>query len=232
MMKRRITLTLLTLALGLASGASAQERIDRLMDRVSSARRVTFTSTLVRDPDTRRVRSIVRELSAPPNSGLNDDMREAFRQEARRARKADAVVRNGVFQQWLTFESATRQSVYRLTIDRDGYYLEGALSDILSGVLIGLLAAGTAFCLICGLLQKFFVHPEVFGPFLLKLPVGIGVHPQHAVPGQIQDLIPQDTVLALPSFVKQHSSRFVRTYQYNHFSFVLDHLLELQYNIH
>ena len=43
---------------------------------------------------------------------------------------------------------------YRLTIDRDGYYLEGALSDILSGVLIGLLAAGTAFCLICGLLQK------------------------------------------------------------------------------
>ena len=123
MMKRRITLTLLTLALGLASGASAQERIDRLMDRVSSARRVTFTSTLVRDPDTRRVRSIVRELSAPPNSGLNDDMREAFRQEARRARKADAVVRNGVrngvFQQWLTFESATRQSVYRLTIDRD-----------------------------------------------------------------------------------------------------------------
>lgn len=119
MMKRRITLTLLTLALGLASGASAQERIDRLMDRVSSARRVTFTSTLVRDPDTRRVRSIVRELSAPPNSGLNDDMREAFRQEARRARKADAVVHNGVFQQWLTFESATRQSVYRLTIDRD-----------------------------------------------------------------------------------------------------------------
>ena len=98
MMKRRITLTLLALALGLASGASAQERIDRLMDRVSSARRVTFTSTLVR---------------------LNDDMREAFRQEARRARKADAVVRNGVFQQWLTFESATRQSVYRLTIDRD-----------------------------------------------------------------------------------------------------------------
>ena len=43
---------------------------------------------------------------------------------------------------------------YHLTIDRDGYYLEGALSDILSGVLIGLLAAGTAFCLICGLLQK------------------------------------------------------------------------------
>ena len=31
----------------------------------------------------------------------------------------ELFARNGVFQQWLTFESATRQSVYRLTIDRD-----------------------------------------------------------------------------------------------------------------
>jgi hypothetical protein len=43
---------------------------------------------------------------------------------------------------------------YIFTIDREGYYKAGALPGLLSGMLVGLLAAGLVWSLLCGAAQK------------------------------------------------------------------------------
>ncbi len=113
-MKRSVILVALVLTPFLATGAVAQQRIDALVDRFSVVGHVTFTSTLDRDPATRRVKSIVRSLEVNNQPTLVDQMKKAFDADARSAQRADKQYKDGVLTQWLTFEDRSRNSVYRL----------------------------------------------------------------------------------------------------------------------
>ena len=56
-MKRWLLIACLGASLMLTTGARAQKRIDDVVDRLSLIGKATYTSTLVRDPKTRRVRT-------------------------------------------------------------------------------------------------------------------------------------------------------------------------------
>ena len=100
--------------------ARAQKRIDDVVDRLSLIGKATYTSTLVRDPKTRRVRTIVRELSVTSAPQLGHTLKEAFREETKNATRSTQKQEKGTFQQWLTFENKSRESVYRLSVEASG----------------------------------------------------------------------------------------------------------------
>ena len=77
-MKRWLLIACLGASLMLTTGARAQKRIDDVVDRLSLIGKATYTSTLVRDPKTRRVRTIVRELSVTSAPQLGHTLKEAF----------------------------------------------------------------------------------------------------------------------------------------------------------
>ena len=107
-------------SLMLTTGARAQKRIDDVVDRLSLIGKATYTSTLVRDPKTRRVRTIVRELSVTSAPQLGHTLKEAFREETKNATRSTQKQEKGTFQQWLTFENKSRESVYRLSVEASG----------------------------------------------------------------------------------------------------------------
>ena len=108
-MKRWLLIACLGASLMLTTGARAQKRIDDVVDRLS-----------VRDPKTRRVRTIVRELSVTSAPQLGHTLKEAFREETKNATRSTQKQEKGTFQQWLTFENKSRESVYRLSVEASG----------------------------------------------------------------------------------------------------------------
>lgn len=119
-MIRWLLIACLGASLMLTTGARAQKRIDDVVDRLSLIGKATYTSTLVRDPKTRRVRTIVRELSVTSAPQLGHTLKEAFREETKNATRSTQKQEKGTFQQWLTFENKSRESVYRLSVEASG----------------------------------------------------------------------------------------------------------------
>ena len=119
-MKRWLLIACLGASLMLTTGARAQKRIDDVVDRLSLIGKATYTSTRVRDPKTHRVRTIVRELSVTSAPQLGHTLKEAFREETKNATRSTQKQEKGTFQQWLTFENKSRESVYRLSVEASG----------------------------------------------------------------------------------------------------------------
>lgn len=77
---KRITITLM-LALATLLSASAQNKIDKLVERFSATGRCSFTSAVERNPNTRRVEKVVKvlEIAGGPAKQLYDTFMEELK---------------------------------------------------------------------------------------------------------------------------------------------------------
>ena len=79
---RNVTITILLLMLSIPLTGMAQNSIDELVDRYSTLGSSTFTSTVVRDPETRQITKVVKTLKV--DSPSVSKFIKAFEQEAKK----------------------------------------------------------------------------------------------------------------------------------------------------
>lgn len=78
---KRILITLL-LAVCAVVTAAAQNRIDKLTSEFSSSGGI-YTSVVERNPDTRKIRKVVKELTMDPSPSVKKRFEQAFRDEGK-----------------------------------------------------------------------------------------------------------------------------------------------------
>lgn len=78
---KRILITLL-LAVCAVVTAAAQNRIDKLTSEFSSSDG-SYTSVVERNPDTRKIRKVVKELTMDPSPSVKKRFEQAFRDEGK-----------------------------------------------------------------------------------------------------------------------------------------------------
>ena len=78
---KRILITLL-LAVCAVVTAAAQSRIDKLTSEFSSSGG-SYTSVVERNPDTRKIRKVVKELTMDPSPSVKKRFEQAFRDEGK-----------------------------------------------------------------------------------------------------------------------------------------------------
>ncbi len=78
---KRILITLL-LAVCAVVTAAAQNRIDKLTSEFSSSGG-SYTSVVERNPDTRKIRKVVKELTMDPSPSVKNRFEQAFRDEGK-----------------------------------------------------------------------------------------------------------------------------------------------------
>lgn len=113
-MRNTIIAIVLTLMMG-AAEASAQNRIDKMLEHISGSGINTFTSVVERDPSTRKVTKVVKMLKT---TSMNVEVfRDAFKAEAHTGTFQEILSGNQVTMV-LTVVQKNTTRVYMLTYDK------------------------------------------------------------------------------------------------------------------
>ena len=108
---RNVTIAILLLMLGISHTGMAQNSIDELVDHYSGIGESTFTSTVVRDPETRQITKVVKTLKVVGTRV--SEFVKAFEQEAKKNDTHTSVegIEKSVV---ITSESPTANRIYML----------------------------------------------------------------------------------------------------------------------
>lgn len=97
----------------------AQQRIDNIIDDLSTTESsITFTSTIKRNPKTRSILSIQKDLEFS-NSHLVSQLKNAFKAEAKNAAHTKLTNENGEQHHLLHFNQKGKKSLYLLITNEE-----------------------------------------------------------------------------------------------------------------
>lgn len=102
---------------------NAQQRIDNLIDKMSTTSDMKLTSTITREPKTRKIKMVLKKLEMSYSFSYGNIFKQAFKDETNNASYSKVIAddkENSIYKQTLIFKKKEYSSIYELDYSSGG----------------------------------------------------------------------------------------------------------------